>query len=76
MANRHDERGAIAIGRVDRTLCKTVRRAISHHYAAAASVNQGIPMVALARGNPISRALVQWGTELGIAPLRRTGLRR
>lgn len=77
IVNRHEKRGDIGIDQVERTLCAPVTRAIPNHYAAAAaSVNQGIPMVALARGNPISRALLQWGAELGDAPMRRTGLRR
>ena len=77
IVNRHEKRGDIGIDQVERTLSAPVTRAIPNHYAAAAaSVNQGIPMVALARGNPISRALLQWGAELCDAPLRRTGLRR
>ena len=77
IVNRHEKRGDIGIDQVERTLCTPVTRAIPNHYAgAAASVNQGIPMVALARGNPISRALLQWGAELVNAPVRRTGLRR
>jgi pilus assembly protein CpaE len=77
VVNRHEKRGDIGIAQVERTLGTAVSRAIPNHYAgAAASVNQGIPMVALARGNPISRALLQWGGELGSAPVRRTGLRR
>ena len=77
IVNRHEKRGDIGIGQVERTLSAPVTRAIPNHYAAAAaSVNQGIPMVALARGNPISRALLQWGAELCDAPMRRTGLRR
>ena len=76
IVNRHEKRGDIGIAQVERTLCTPVTRAIPNHYAgAAASVNQGIPMVALARGNPISRALLEWGAELGNAPVRRTGLR-
>jgi pilus assembly protein CpaE len=77
VVNRHEKRGDIGIDQVERTLCAPVTRAIPNQYAAAAaSVNQGIPMVALARGNPISRALLQWGAELGEAPTGRTGLRR
>jgi hypothetical protein len=32
--------------------------------------------VALAPGNPISRALLQWSAEFGSAALRRKGMRR
>ena len=74
IVNRHEKRGDIGIAQVERTLCTPVARAIPNHYAAAAaSVNQGIPMVALARGNPISRALLQWSAEFGSAAPRRTG---
>jgi pilus assembly protein CpaE len=77
IVNRHEKRGDIGIAQVERTLCAPVTRAIPNHYAAAAaSVNQGIPMVALARGNPISRELLQWGAELGSAPVRKAGLPR
>jgi pilus assembly protein CpaE len=77
VVNRHEKRGDIGIAQVERTLCTPVTRAIPNHYAAAAaSVNQGIPMVALAPGNPISRALLQWSAEFGSAALRRKGMRR
>ena len=77
VVNRHEKRGDIGLGQVERTLGAPVTRAIPNHYAgAAASVNQGIPMVAMARANPISRSLLQWGAEIAGMPLRRTGLRR
>jgi pilus assembly protein CpaE len=77
VVNRHDKRGDIGIDQVERTLCTPVTRTIPNHYAtAAASVNQGMPMVTLARGSPISRALLQWSAELGSAPARRTGMLR
>jgi pilus assembly protein CpaE len=77
VVNRHEKRGDIGIGQVERTLGAPVTRAIPNHYAGAAdSVNQGIPMVAMARANPISRALLQWGAEIAGTPPRRTGLRR
>lgn len=78
VVNRHEKRGDIGIAQVERTLCTPVTRAIPNHYAAAAaSVNQGIPMVALARGNPISRALLQWSGEFaGAGAVRRKGIRR
>ena len=67
IVNRHEKRGDIGIDQVERTLCTPVTRAIPNHYAAAAaSVNQGIPMVVLVRGNPISRALLQWGRSWGM----------
>ncbi len=77
VVNRHEKHGDIGLGQVERTLGAPVTRAIPNHYAgAAASVNQGIPMVAMARANPISRSLLQWGAEIAGMPLRRTGLRR
>ena len=72
IVNRHEERGDIGIEQVERTPCTPVTRAIPNHYAAAASVNQGAPIIALDRGNPISRALMQKGAEFRGAALRRT----
>ena len=76
VVNRHEKRGDIGIGQVERTLGAPVTRAVPNHYGgAAASVNQGIPMVTLARANPISRALLQWSAEIAGTPLRKPGLR-
>jgi pilus assembly protein CpaE len=77
VVNRHEKRGDIGLAQVARTLSTPITRTIPNHYAgAAASVNQGVPMVALARGNPISRALLQWSAEVGGAVVKKKGLRR
>ena len=77
VVNRHEKRGDIGIAEVEQTLGMAVARTIPNHYAgAAASVNQGVPILKLARGSPISRALRQWGGEVGGAPVGGGGWRR
>lgn len=72
VVNRHERRGDIGIAEAEQTLGMAVARTIPNHYAAAAaSVNQGIPIIRLARGSPVSRALRKWSLALADAPVAR-----
>jgi pilus assembly protein CpaE len=72
VVNRHERRGDISIGEVEQTLGMAVARTIPNHYAAAAaSVNQGVPIIRLAGRSPVSRALREWRSEFVEAPVAR-----
>lgn len=74
VVNRHERRGDISIAEVEQTLGMAVARTIPNHYAAAAaSVNQGVPIIRLAGRSPVSRALRQWRSEFVDAPVARKG---
>ena len=72
VVNRHERRGDIGIAQVEQTLGMAVARTIPNHYAAAAaSVNQGVPIIRLAGRSPVSRALRQWSAGFVEAPVAR-----
>jgi pilus assembly protein CpaE len=72
VVNRHERRGDISIAEVEQTLGMAVARTIPNHYAAAAaSVNQGVPIISLAGRSPVSRALRQWSAGFVKAPVAR-----
>lgn len=72
VVNRHERRGDISIAEVEQTLGMAVARTIPNHYAAAAaSVNQGVPIITLAGRSPVSRALRQWSAGFVKAPVAR-----
>lgn len=74
VVNRHERRGDIRIAEVEQTLGIAVARTIPNHYAAAAaSVNQGVPIINLAGRSPVSRALRQWSAGFSQAPVARKG---
>ena len=74
VVNRHERRGDIRIAEVEQTLGMAVARTIPNHYAAAAaSVNQGVPIINLAGRSPVSRALRQWSAGFAQAPVARKG---
>ncbi len=74
VVNRHERRGDIRIAEVEQTLGIAVARTIPNHYAAAAaSVNQGVPIINLAGRSPVSRALRQWSAGFAQAPVAREG---
>jgi pilus assembly protein CpaE len=65
VVNRFEKGGDIGIAELERALGASVLRTIPNHYqAAAASVNQGIPIARLAKNNPVTRALIEWSEEL------------
>ncbi|WP_194711478.1 AAA family ATPase [Noviherbaspirillum soli] len=72
VVNRHERRGDIGIAEVEQTLGMAVARTIPNHYAAAAaSVNQGVPIIRLAGRSPVSRALRQWSAGFIEVPVAR-----
>ncbi|HEX8884800.1 MAG TPA: AAA family ATPase [Noviherbaspirillum sp.] len=72
VVNRHERRGDISITEVGQTLGMAVARTIPNHYAAAAaSVNQGVPIIRLAGRSPVSRALRQWSAGFMETPVAR-----
>lgn len=61
IVNRHEKSEAIGLDALEQTLGVKVLRTIPNHYeVAAASVNQGIPIIRLARSSPISKGLLNW----------------
>ncbi|MFC5475289.1 AAA family ATPase [Paraherbaspirillum soli] len=65
IVNRFEKGGDIALHDLEQTLGSKVLRTIPNHYeAAAASVNQGIPINKLSRNSPIAKALNEWSEQL------------
>jgi pilus assembly protein CpaE len=61
IVNRYEKGSDIDIGDLEQSLGAKVLRTIPNHYeAAAASVNQGIPVARLVRGSALSKALFDW----------------
>jgi len=58
IVNRYSNAGDIRLSDCEQAYGTKIYRTIPNHYeAAAASVNQGVPMLQLARSSPVSRAL-------------------
>lgn len=69
VVNRYEKGGDIALGDLEQSLGAKVFRTIPNHYeAAAASVNQGIPIAKLARSSPVTKALTEWCEQLAREP--------
>ena len=65
LVNRHESGGEIRLEDVERTLNMSVFKTLPNSFkAAAASVNQGIPIVKLAHGNPITKSLQELAHQL------------
>ena len=65
IVNRHEKGGDIRLEDVEQAFGVKGMRTIPNHYeAAAASVNQGVPIQKLAKGSPISKALTQFAQAL------------
>ena len=65
VVNRHDPESEITIQHLETALGKKMARTIPNHYAAvAASVNQGIPVVKLAKHSPVSKNLMEWANKI------------
>jgi len=63
--NRHDRESEITVAHLETALSKKVARTIPNHYAAvAASVNQGVPVVKLAKHSPVSKSLMDWAAQM------------
>jgi pilus assembly protein CpaE len=65
IVNRYGTSDELNLSDVERTLGLGVVRTVPNSYAAvAASVNRGIPIAQLARGNPVSRSLDEFAQSL------------
>ena len=65
IVNRHEKNGDIKLRDVEEAFGMTEIRTIPNHYeAAAASVNQGVPIMKLAKTSAISKALHDFANEL------------
>ena len=63
--NRHEKSTDIRLEDLEQTMGMKVFRAIPNSYdAVAASVNQGVPIIKLSRGNPVSKSLLDLAVEL------------
>lgn len=65
IVNRYQKGGDISLDDLQQSLGSQVARTIPNHFeAAAASVNQGIPIAKLAHNSPISKTLTEWSEAL------------
>ena len=63
--NRYEKGGDIRMADLEQSLGAKVFRTVPNHYsAAAASVNQGVPIAKLARNSPVTKALNEWNEWL------------
>jgi len=65
--NRHEKKTAtdIRLEDLEQTMGMKIFRAIPNSYdAVAASVNQGVPIIKLSRGNPVSKSLLDLAVDL------------
>ena len=71
VVNRHDKGGEISVLDLVNAYGSDIYMTVPNHYeAAAASVNQGIPVLQLAPASPITRALQEFARRLsGAAPI-------
>jgi pilus assembly protein CpaE len=69
IVNRHANSGDIRLSDCEKAYGKSMYRTIPNHYeAAAASVNQGVPVLQLARSSPVSKALQEMARQLAGEP--------
>lgn len=63
--NRHERRGDIQLSDVERTLNTKVKITIPNSYeAVSASVNQGVPILKMAKNDPVSKILLKVAHDL------------
>ena len=72
--NRHEKKSTdIRLEDLEQTMGMKVFRSIPNSYdAAAASVNQGVPIIKLNRGNPVSKSLLDLAAELARDEIKRS----
>ncbi len=71
IVNRHDKGGEIRLRDLEGAYGTSIFKAVPNHYeAAAASVNQGVPILKLDPSSPISKSLQEFARQLlgGAAP--------
>ena len=80
IVNRHDKGGEIRLQDLEAAYGTAIYRTVPNHYAsAAASVNQGVPILQLDNASPITRSLQDFAAVLAgtpAAPVRQGWLRR
>jgi pilus assembly protein CpaE len=65
IVNRHEKGGDIKLRDLETAFGMGMYRTVPNHYeAAAASVNQGVPIVKLAKGSPVSKSLMEFARTL------------
>ena len=65
LVNRFEKSGDLGLSDIERTLGITHLRTIPNSYTAVAhSVNQGVPMLRVAKGNPVTRSLAEFARTL------------
>lgn len=65
VVNRHEKSGDIRLRDLEAAYGMEVFRTVPNHYeAAAASVNQGVPILKLAKSSPISKSLQEFASSL------------
>ncbi len=65
IVNRYEKRDDIQLGDVERTLGMKVKVIVPNSYeAVSASVNQGVPILKLAKNDPVSKVLLKLGHDL------------
>jgi len=68
IVNRHQKNSDIALDSLEHTLgVKRITTVPNHFAGVSASVNQGVPIDKLARGNPVSRALLELAQRIAPA---------
>ena len=66
IVNRHDKGGEIRLQDLEAAYGTAIYRTIPNHYAsAAASVNQGVPILQLDKNSPITHSLQEFAAALG-----------
>lgn len=79
VVNRHEKNGEISLNDLEKSYGTKDMRTIPNHYeAAAASVNQGVPILKLSRTSPVSKALQAFATTLAgeAAPVAKSWIGR
>lgn len=80
IVNRHDKGGEIRLQDLEAAYGTAIYRTIPNHYAsAAASVNQGVPILQLDKNSPITHSLQEFASALSgtvAEPVRQSWLRR
>lgn len=79
IVNRHDKGGEIRLQDLEAAYGTAIYRTVPNHYAsAAASVNQGVPILKLDQASPITRSLREFAAALSghVEPVRKSWLDR
>lgn len=65
LVNRHEKNSDISLEDIERTLGKKIYRTVPNSFnAVAASVNQGVPLIKMAKNNPVAKSIQDLGQTL------------